>query len=1012
MTEYVDLHCHSCFSLLDSWGIPKQVVERAKELGRKSIALTDHGSISGWVQLDKACKDAGIKPIFGYEAYMVESIDKMFEGKLRKKNHLTLLAKNNTGYRNILKLASEAYNNFYYFPTLDFDLLAKHSDGVICLSGCWSGMLQRLLADGKEEEAEALINKFQTIYGDNFYLETQPYAFFLQTFDKLMNLSRKTSVPIVLTCDNHFLTDGQGAVQEMLHAIRDRRVFDEKQIICDAYQWEADKLLALMNKCYPYGNWNKIFGTVNDVANSCNAELEKGNFPTFISDTGEKSRDVMLRKCKDGIKRLGLEGAGQVYKDRMRKEFQLIESKGFIDYILIAADFIEWAKSHGVLIGSGRGSSAGSLICYLLGITMLDPIKYDLLFERFIDETRTDPPDIDTDFDADRRDLVKEYAKQKYGEENVCDVATFAKFKGKNSLDEVGKMYQIPKGEVEFVKSYLIERTGADARAEFTIEDTFATVPEAEKVAVKYPDILKACLLEGQLRHLGTHAAGVLISTKPLDEVVALYKREDRVVASFEMKDAARLNLIKIDFLGLTELTVLREVYEMMGKDMRDIYGIPLDDATTLEAFKNVDVQGIFQFEGDSTRSILRQMPKVDFEQLIACITLSKPGPSRSGSTAKYIAKMRGKEKVETFDWHPILADITSKTFGQMIYQEQIIRILREFANFSAADANTCRAVVAKSKGEQEFDKYYSKFEEGVSDKIDSTKAQHLWDSMKSFGRYAFNRSHAASYALLGYWSMYMKVHYPIEFYICKLNHETEDAKKIRLLSDAAKKGFEILPPVLGKSGVFWAKEGDKQLRAGLTDIKNIGEKTAILMVENKYSCREDFETNKVKGVNLRAYKALDGQKCFKNDVPAADFFKVHDYDVLDVLAPNRTKSENIRDWDDAYNLTIAGRFIEMNYKDVFEVKKSKGQRTDDILNPEKSKYVTLLLEDETDRTFVLVNRFLFAKIGEIVRDAFDNNKFVIVEGIKTKGSKMVRAKRVVSFEEEDIKELIERKVK
>ena len=1009
MVEYVDLHCHSNFSLLDAYGTPLQVVGRAKELGRKSLALTDHGSISGWVQLDKACKDSSIKPIFGYEAYMIESIEKMFENKERKKNHLTLLAKNNVGYRNILKLATEAYNNFYYYPTLDFDLLTRHSEGVICLSGCWSGMLQRLLADSKDAEAEALVNRFQSIFKDDFYLETQPYTFFLQTFDKLMNLSRRTSVPIVLTCDNHYQKEEQGAVQEMLHAIRDRREFDEKQIISDAYQWEVEKLLAVMNKYYPYGNWNKIFNTVNDVANSCNAELEKGNFPTFPSNTGETSKEIMLRKCKDGIKNLRLEGAGQVYKDRIRKEFQLIESKGFIDYILIAADLIEFAKKNNILVGAGRGSSAGSLICYLLGVTMLDPIQYDLLFERFIDETRTDPPDIDTDFDADRRDLVKEYAKQKYGEENVCDVATFAKFKGKNSLDEIGRIFKVPKFEIETVKSYLIERTGADMRAEFTIEDTFATVPEAEKIAVEYPDIRKACLLEGQLRHFGTHAAGVLVSTRPLDEVLALYKKEDRVVASFEMKDAARVNLVKIDFLGLTELTVLREVYEMVGKNMMEIYDIPLNDVPTLEAFRKVDVQGIFQFEGDSTRSILRQMPKVDFEQLIACITLSKPGPSRSGSTAKYIAKMRGKSNIESFDWHPILSDITSKTYGQMIYQEQIIRILREFANFSAIDANTCRAVVAKSKGEQEFDKYYSKFEKGTEDKIKSDKIEHLWDSMKSFGRYAFNRSHAASYALLGYWSMYMKVHYPIEFYICKLNHETEKAKKVRLLSDAAKKGFEILPPVLGKSGVFWTKGGDKQLRAGLTDIENIGKKTAALLAENKYTCREDFQTNKVKGVNLRAYKALDGQKCFENDAPVADFFKVHDYDVLDVLAPNRTKSEAIRDWDDAYNVTIAGRFIEMNYKDVFEVKKSKGQSTDDILNPEKAKYATLLLEDETDRTFVLINRFVFSKIGDIVRDAFDNNKFVIVEGVKTKGSKMVRAKRVVSFEEEDIKELVER---
>lgn len=1351
---------------------------RAKELERTAVALTDHGSISGWVQLDKACKENGIKPIFGCEVYMVDSIQRMLSEKDRKKNHLTLLAKNNTGYKNILSLVSSAYDNFYYFPTVDFNLLTKHSDGVIAFSGCWSGMLQRLLAENKIRDAEKLVEKYIGIFKDGFYLETQHYQLFTQTFDKLQILSKKYSIPIILTCDNHYLTDGQESIQEILHAVRDRREFDSTKIVKEEYQWEADKLFDLVESRFNLGDWKQIFSTVNDVAKDCNAELEKGNFPTFISDTGETSKAIMLRKCKEGINRLGLKNAGQVYKDRFKKELQVIESKGFIDYILIAADLIEWAKKNNILVGSGRGSSAGSLICYLLGITSLDPIKYDLLFERFIDETRTDPPDIDTDFDASRRDLVKEYAKEKYGEENVCDVATFAKFKGKNSLDEIGKMFQIPKAKIETVKGFLVERSGADMRNELTILDTFDMAPEAKQISIEYPDIMKACSLEGQLRHLGVHAAGVLISTRPLNEVLALYKKEDktgegkRVIASFEMKDSSALGLVKIDFLGLTELTILREVYESLGKDMMEIYDIPLDDVSTLDAFKNIDVQGIFQYEGDSTKSVLRQMPRVDFEQLIACLTLSKPGPAHclhgntkiydcdageiipismaykrkikrtlslfpdgsirpqeiaehlrfggdsktdkqkvyklglhngrqiratsehwfltddgwkklselnigdsvictnkkiwnvgltketsekvaeyakkcsanskgkhfskstefskghapwnknvkwpemsetrkqdwkdgkykdnpkkfkkwavknkdiiksrntraskiraqqlarmspkerrkelsnfidagsrngygkwgwaedghrvesnfeldfdnflfkkgiehkihprlknyrkadykikgvyiecdgmdrkqeywdekyengepyivlkqkddwndklafaceeienhdwfsigksevvsieelgsgtvydfkmkdvpnylaegivvhnSGSATKYIAKMRGKEKVESFDWHPILADITSKTYGQLIYQEQIIRILREFANFSVTDANKCRILIAKSKGEQEFNRYFPKFEKGVGDKISADKTKHLWESIKVFGRYAFNRSHAASYALLGYWSMYMKTHYPAEFYVHNLNHEKEAEKKTRLLSDAVKHGFKVLPPLLGKSDVFWKKEGENGLRAGLTDVKGMGEKTAKLVIENKYSCREDFKNKKVKGITIRAYKALEENKCFEGDIPKDDYFDVHAYDVLDLLSPNRTKSEEIRDWDDSYNITVAGRFVEMNYKDIFEERKSRGQSADNIRNPEKAKYSMMLLEDETDRSLVHIDRFLFDKIGPDVWDAYNNKKIVIVEGQKVKGWRMIRAKRMQSFSREEINTIIE----
>jgi DNA polymerase-3 subunit alpha len=1011
--NFVDLHAHSTYSLLDAYGTPIQLAERAKELGRKSLAITDHGSVSGWVQFNKACVEAEIKPIFGYEAYVVDSVTSVKEEKSRKRNHITLLAENNIGYKNILKLATLAYENFYYFPIIDWDILSKNSEGVIVLSGCWTGKLQKLLVEDNIVEAENWIKMMKTSFGDRFYLETQHYDLHLQTFDKLKLLSEKYSVPIVLTCDVHYQTEGQANIQEILHAIRDRRFFDENNLIEGAYQWDANALFTYVNGKF-LGNWNEIFKNINDVAERCNAGLEKGGFPSFITDSGLTSKEIMKAKCKEGIKRLGLEGAGKVYKDRFQREFNLIEEKEYIDYILIASDLIEWSKDNGVLVGSGRGSSAGSLICYLLGITMLDPIKYDLLFERFIDETRIDPPDIDTDFDATRRDLTKEYAKQKYGEDKVCDIATFARFKGKNSLDEIGKMFKIPKAKVETVKEFLIERSGGDVRAELTILDTFEMTPEAKEVSIEYPDILKACLLEGQLRHLSVHAAGVLISTRSLTDVLAMYRKKDkedgeRTIGSFEMKDSSELDLIKVDFLGLTELSIQREIYEMAGKNMLEIYDIPLNDSETLKSFNKADVQGVFQYSGDSTKNILRQMPEVDFEQLIACLTLSRPGPAYSGSATKYISKMSGKEGVESFDWHPILKNITINTYGQIIYQEQIIRILKEFANFSTIDANKCRILISKSKGEQEFQKYFPVFERETKGKITDEQVLHLWESIKVFGRYTFNRSHAASYALVGYWSMFLKTYYTDEFYVCKLNHEKDESNKLRLLMDASKKGYIILPPMLGKSDVFWKIEGKKCLRAGLVEIKGIGEKTAKLLVSNNFRTREDFEEKKVRGVNIRALKSLDEINGFSDsEAYEGDYFNIHAYDSLDIIAPNRIHLEKIKDWDKSYRITIAGRFVEMKYKDIFEEKASRGQSTDNIRDPEKAKYSMMVLEDETDRSLVQIDRYLFDKIEEDIWKAYREKMLVVVDGQKVKGWRMIRAARVTLFSSEEIAELTE----
>lgn len=998
--DFTDLHLHSTFSLLDSFGTPHQMVERAKELGRKSIALTDHGSTSGFVQFWKACKEFEVKPIFGYEAYFVPSIEEMFETKERKKSHITILAENNIGYKNVLKLASEAYREgFYYRQTIDWKMLEKYSEGLIVLSGCWSGILQKALVLGDMEVAENIVSKAKNIFGDRYFLETQHYDLHKETFPVLYSLSKKFDIPVVLTCDVHYMKPDQAPIQEILHCVRDRRTFEQDKVISDSFQYEPEKLLNLVKGKFGGECWENIFSNVAKVADRCNVEVSQGAFPRFTSESGLNSEDELDRLCKIGIEERGLKGVGKVYKERYCYEKRVLKEKGFIDYVLITADLVRWSKNNGILVGGGRGSSSGSLICFLLGITELDPIKYDLLFERFFDETRTDPPDIDTDFESEKRSLVKDYVSQKYGEDMVCEVATFAKFKGKNSLDEIGKIFGIPKTSVNTVKKYLVERSGGDMRSQLTIEDTFLMSEEAKNVSEQYPDISKAALLEGQLRHMSIHAAGIIIGNEPIENIVAVYQKDDRKVSAMEMKDAAYLGLIKMDFLGLKELSILRKVAEKVGMSISDIYSIPLDDIETLKGFKEIDVEGVFQYNGDSTKSVLRQMPIIDFEQLAACLSLSKPGSSHSGGTTSYLARMRGDSSIPGFDWHPILAKITRKTYGQIIYQEQIISILREFANFSVTDANTCRRIVSKSVGEQEFDKYYPKFLEGASDKGTPEQLKKIWDNLKVFGRFVFNKSHATAYALLAFWSMYMKRHYPLQFFLIELDYITSDGEKYRILMDASKRGFKVAPPCLGKSRLEWSIENDDTLRAGLMEIKGVGQKTAEKILECGLINRSDFE-GKIKGVNVGIKKKFEEYHTYADMEPLKDFFGIGRFDILDKLVPDRQKLKDIRDWDKSYNLKVAGVFAELNYKDVFEEKKSRGHSTDRIKSPEKAKYAMLLLEDETDRCLVHIDRFFWDQIGQDIWDAYNNGKIVVIEGLKVAGWRMIRAKKVSVCEE------------
>ena len=995
---------------MDGFGLPSQIVEKAKSLGRTQIALTDHGSISGFVGMQKACKEEGLKPIYGCEFYTVDSLARVREEKERKKYHLTVIARNLEGYRNLLKLSTLSHDTgFYYKPTIDQKMLFEHAEGLTVLSGCWSGMVQNLLQGKDEHGALKKIGEFQEALGENYRLETQHFPLFKDTIDGLSRISEKTGIPIVLTCDPHYLEKEQAPIQEVLHAIRDRREFDRNQIIYGAYQWPAEDLFQAVSILYPEMNWEELFQNTVDVGNACNVEMPIGGVPRFPLPEGKNAYDTLVEWCKLGIKARGFDtlsgNKAQEYMERIKKELGLIKEKDFSDYFLIVADMVKWAKDHQILVGPARGSSAGSLVCYLLGINEINPLDFGLIFERFIDSTRYDLPDIDIDFDDIRRDEVKRYLSEKYGSDRVCNIATFATFKGRNSLDEIGRIFKLPKDEIETVKKYLIDRSGADMRGDLTIMDTIEMAPEAKEIVEKHSEIQYAVALEGQLRHMGTHAAGMIIGDRPLTDVMALYSREgdDKKISSFEMSDLKEIDLLKIDTLGIKELNILSEVGKMIGWTIENFYAIDLTDELTMQGFRNIDVEGIFQFVGDSTKSVLRQIPDLQyFGQLVDCVTLSKPGPSHAGSTTKYIDKAMGKKGIEGFDWHPILEEITRDTHHQILYQEQVIRIVKEVGNMSFSDANSIRNFMSKSVGEQAFESFWPAFRDGaIGNGMEEKQAKNVWENTKTMGRWSFNKSHAVSYAMLAWWSMYAKQHHPVQFYLARLMRTGEADKQWKLLYEMKSRGIKVLPPKIGKSGKGWAIEGEDALRAGLTEIKGVGESMATKIMEADAKTMEELKA--IKGIGAKRIETFTELGLF-NDDDSGDYFNLARYEILDKFAPSRTELWDIEDHSDGYQIEVAGIFIEMNYKDMHEEARSRGRSSENLKSPEISKYAMLLLQDSTDRCLVHANRFLFKKVGQSIWDAYANGDYVVVKGMKIKGWRMVRATSVEVYNKQGVK--------
>lgn len=868
--QWVDLHLHTTYSLLDAYGSPNHVIERAAELQRPAVAITDHGSISGHAFFEREAQKAGIKPIFGCEFYVVEDI----EHNSQKKRHLTVLAKNQTGYRNLLKLASDSYRaGFYYRPTIDGPMLQSHGEGLIILSGCTLSHTSAMLLAGDEGAATVMMQRFWRQWGSDYFLEVQPspFADCRVVNNAIMRISQKTGIPIIVTNDVHYPTQGQQRIRQLLHAIRDHKTFDEIEMSGEHYQLSYDELVAHARM----GEIDSIIHQAAErtlrVAADCNVTLEKTGFVEFPLPDGAPDKATYLKQLiLDGLRERGLID-NPIYRERAAHEFAIIQEKQFVDYFLVVADLINYAKRENIMVGPARGSAAGSLLCYALRITEVDPIKWDLIFERFIDITRDDYPDIDIDIEDERRSQVRAYMQRRYGPERVANIAVFTAFKGRNAIDDVGKAHQLSKEDITRVKRVAIYYNAGDARFFNGIEDTFASYDVAREVAERRPEILDSIKIEGQYRSMGMHAAGIVLSPNDLDRHVPLYWKNGEAIVGYDLTDCQYMGLVKIDLLGLIALTRLRQMGDAVGMSITDIFNIDLDDQQTLDAFRRQDILGIFQFEGEAMRTILREMADLrrGIIDLVDINALSRPGPFYGGGTQGYLSNRRRNEQ-EYDVIHPVVMQYTRETFGQILYQEQVLKIARELGRLSWANTGGMRRAIGKSLGREKFDTFRQMFVEGAREQhVTEDVANAIFDAMVTFGSYAFNKAHSVSYTIVGYWTMWFKAHYPHQFYMTMMATEDDDVKMRQYAREYMSRGGRIFGPHINLSQYSWSLNDQLGgMIAGFTNIDQIGDRVAVEVLKARsdghFRDHDDLTSRVRKNILTRSrLDALEQAGCF-----------------------------------------------------------------------------------------------------------------------------------------------------
>ncbi len=845
---FAHLHTHTAYSLLDGEGTIKKILDRAKELGQTSMAITDHGSMFGVIDFYEYAKSIGIKPVLGCEVYVAARTrhDKIHELD-SSSSHLILLAKNNTGYKNLMNIVSIGYvEGFYYRPRIDMEVLRENSEGIIALSACMIGVLSKKILNKNYEDAKKSALEFVDIFGkENYFIEIQDHGIYEQKMlnRELIKLARELDLGIVATNDIHYVKQQDAEYQDVLMCIQmGKTVNDEdrmKMSTNEMFVKSEDEMRELFSYI------PEAIENSQKIADMCQVDIEFGklHLPKFDLPEGYTSYEYLTELCQNGLEKRYPNPSAEL-QERLDYELTTIEKMGYVDYFLIVWDFIHFARENGIMVGPGRGSAAGSIVSYCLEITNIDPIKYDLIFERFLNPERVTMPDIDIDFCYERRSEVIDYVNRKYGSDKVAQIVTFGTMAAKLAIRDTGRALDMPYGFVDGVAKQIPNELNITIEKALESNKQLKAMYDSDPQVKRLVDVSSE--LEGLPRHTSTHAAGVVITREPVQTYVPLSRNDDVITTQFTMTTIERLGLLKMDFLGLRTLTVIRDAVNNIkmtqGIDI-DMDKVDMNDPETYKMISKGDTDGVFQLESAGMKEFMKELKPSSIEDIIAGISLYRPGPM--DSIPQYIAnKNSGKIKYK----HPLLENILDVTYGCIVYQEQVMQIVRELGGYSLGRADLVRRAMSKKKTEV-MEQERKNFVYGVKDEngnvevegamsrgIDEKTAISIFDEMMDFAKYAFNKSHAAAYAFVSYQTAWLKCHYPTEFYAATLTSILGQSTKVtKYIAAAKRQGINLLPPDINKSFSSFVPDG-KDIRFGLGAIKNVGTAFIDEMTEERAS--------------------------------------------------------------------------------------------------------------------------------------------------------------------------------
>ena len=1021
---FVHLHIHSEYSLLDGANRIKDLPVRAKELGMNAIAITDHGVMFGAIDFYKACKANGVKPIIGCEVYVAPRGRKDKEPKIDEKyNHLILLAKNNEGYKNLAKLVSLGFiEGFYYKPRIDKEILEKYHEGIICLSACLAGEVNQAILNNNIEEAKKVALWFKNLFGEDYYLEVQNNGIKEQVLvnQKLVDLSRELNIPLVATNDAHYLKKEDAYNHEVLLCIQTgKKMTDE-----DRMRFDTDELYVKSPEemIEYFKNIPEAIENTVKIAEKCNVEFEFGHtiLPNYdVPEQYSTHYDYLESLTQAGLAKRYGQNITKEIQDRAQYELSVIKKMGYVDYFLIVWDYINYAKTHNIPVGPGRGSGAGSIVAYSIGITDIDPIKYNLIFERFLNPERISMPDFDVDFCYEKRDKVIEYVCDKYGKENVSQIITFGTMSARMVIRDVGRALDVPYAETDKLAKMIPNELHITIKKALEQNRELKELYENDATVKKLIEIAMA--LEGMPRQASTHACGIVITKEPVVNYVPLYMRDNTISTQYIMTTLEELGLLKMDFLGLRTLTVIQDTIDLVKKDKCiDVeFDKDMNDPKVYKLWQDGNSVGIFQFESQEMTNFMKELKPDCLEDIIAGVSLYRPGPM--DQIPRYIANKKDPE--HAVYTHPALKPILEVTYGCMVYQEQVMQIVRDLAGYSLGRADLVRRAMGKKKldvmaKEREIFINGQLDENGnivvpgcVRNGIDAESANKIFDEMAEFAKYAFNKSHAAAYAVVSYRTAYLKAYYPAEFMAATLNSFLGNLDKIPdYIEECKRLNIQILKPDINKSYTKFTVDNEK-IRFGLGSIKNVGTAAVDEIVEERTKNGEfkdfaDFcERIKDLSVNKKCVESLTKAGAFDNFEQTRSTLIASYETIIDTISNSDKKSfdgqvsmfdltpvENKKIDEIKYNYTILPEYTEKEM--LFMEKEMLGI----YISGHPLEKIKSQIELQTT-----INTYQMKKINSDIEETgmseFEDNQFVKYAGIVTSvKKKYTKTNKLMAF--------------